>query len=249
MAYSTECLSIGGVRVRLRVLTLAGLIIIAIVIVIPKAVANVPFLLNQQLDNSLTFRVDSNIVTACVQLDGRCAFEITAKRADLPKRLQTVQQKFTQISRDYFQSPASSLDVQIRRASDSQPVIFVNNQELLTVTNQDASLRQTDSLTLAERIAGNLQQNLKRSKRERQPQFLVRSAKVAGGTGLFMVAASWSLVKWRWGKNDNLSQPKRSNLTTMQALAKKLTQQQQQNLKEVKRRLFQLAQVAIWGGD
>jgi moderate conductance mechanosensitive channel len=34
----------------------------------------------------------------------------------------------------------------------------------------------------------------------------------------------------------------------MQLLAKKLTQQQQQNLKEVKRRLFQLAQVVIWGG-
>ncbi len=233
---------------RLRVLTLAGLIIVAIGVVIPKAAASVPFLVNPQLSNYFSARVDSNIVTACVQLDGRCAFEITAKRTELPKRLPIIQQKFTQISRDYLQSTGFDLNVQVRQAPDLQPVIFVNNQELLTVTDQDASLRQTDSSTLAEQIARNLRQKLKLSKKERQPNFLVREAKIAGGTGLLMMLTSWSLIKWRFSKKDNLSQAKRSTPTAMQLLAKKLTQQQQQNLKEVKRRLFQLAQVVIWGG-
>ncbi|MBW4509087.1 MAG: mechanosensitive ion channel family protein [Scytonematopsis contorta HA4267-MV1] len=214
----------------------------------PKAAASVPFLVNPQLSNYFSARVDSNIVTACVQLDGRCAFEITAKRTELPKRLPIIQQKFTQISRDYLQSTGFDLNVQVRQAPDLQPVIFVNNQELLTVTDQDASLRQTDSSTLAEQIARNLRQKLKLSKKERQPNFLVREAKIAGGTGLLMMLTSWSLIKWRFSKKDNLSQAKRSTPTAMQLLAKKLTQQQQQNLKEVKRRLFQLAQVVIWGG-
>jgi moderate conductance mechanosensitive channel len=240
----------GGVKLRLRVLTLAGLISLAILVVMPKAIAQTPFLPKPGANNSLSDRSNTTMVSACVQLDGRCMFEITAQRTELSRRLQSTQQILTQISHNYFQASASDLRVQVQQTKDlkPKPVIVVNNQPLLTITDQDASQQKLDKLTLAGQIARDLQQNLKRAKQERQPKFLVREAKISGVTGLLMLVSSWSLIKWRRRDKTHLPQAMHPTSTAIQALIKKLTQQQQQNLKEVQERLFQLAQVGIWGG-
>jgi moderate conductance mechanosensitive channel len=227
---------------RLRVLTLAGLITLVIWSATPKATAQTPFLPKPQPIPS------SRMVSACVQLDGRCVFEITAPKTELSARLRSTQQNLTQISHNYFQASASDLSVQVRQTKDLKPVVVVNNQTLLTVTDQDASLRQLDSLTLASQIARDLQQNLKRAKQERQPKFLAQEAKISGATGFLMIVGSWGLMKWRRRAKQDISQAIYPTSTAIQALIKKLIQQQQQNLKEVQQRLFQLAQVAIWGG-
>ena len=232
---------------RLRVLTLAGLITLAILVVMPKAIAQTPFLPKPEPKTSLSGS-NTTMVSACVQLDGSCMFEITARRTELPSRLRSTQQILTQISHNYFQASASDLSVQVRQTKDLKPVIVVNNQPLLTITDEDASLQKLDNLTLAGQIARDLQQNLKRAKQERQPKFLIREAKISGATGLLMIVSSWSLIKWRRRDKKHLSQAMHPTSTAIQALIKKLTQQQQQNLKEVQERLFQLAQVAIWGG-
>lgn len=152
----------GGVKLHLRVLTLTGLISLVIWSALPKATAQTPFLPKPEpIPNS-------RMVSACVQLDGRCLFEITAPKTELSARLRSTQQNLIQISHNYFQSSTSDLSVQIRQTKDLKPVVVVNNQTLLTITDQDASYRQLDSLTLASQIARDLQQNLKRAKQERQ---------------------------------------------------------------------------------
>jgi moderate conductance mechanosensitive channel len=226
----------------LRVLTLTGLISLVIWSVVPKATAQTPFLPKPEpIPNS-------RMVSACVQLDGRCLFEITAPKTELSARLRSTQQNLIQISHNYFQSSDLEPSVQIRQTKDSKPVVVVNNQTLLTITDQDAKERQLDSLTLASQIARDLQQNLKRAKQERQPKFLAQEAKISGATGLLMIVGSWGLIKWRRRTKEHKQETNYSTSTAIQALIKKLIQQQQQNLKEVQERLFQLAQVAIWGG-
>jgi moderate conductance mechanosensitive channel len=227
---------------RLRVFTLAGLIGFVIWTVIPKANAEIPFVPKPQPIFT------SRMVSACVQLDGRCLFEITAPKTELSARLRSTQQNLTQISHNYFQASTSDLSVQVRQTKDLKPSVVVNNQTLLTITDQDARDRQLDSLTLASQIARDLQQNLKRAKQERQPKFLAQEAKISGATGFLMIVGSWGLMKWRRRAKEHTSQTMYPTSTAIQALIKKLIQQQQQNLKEVQKRLFQLAQVAIWGG-
>jgi moderate conductance mechanosensitive channel len=237
---------------RLRVLTLAGLITLAILVVMPKALGQNSSA-QPQPTSTVSDSINSKMVSRCVNLDGRCMFKITAPNEKLTNQWKTTQQSLAQISNNYFQAPTSDLNVQqIQHSKDSEAnlntEIIVNNQTLLTITKENISQPQETTITVGKEIARDLEQNLKRARQERQPKFLVREAKIASATGLLMIVSSWGLIEWRRRAKLHFSQVNQPTSTTIQTLIKRLTQQRQQNLKEVQKRLFQLAQVGIWGG-
>jgi moderate conductance mechanosensitive channel len=230
--------------VRLQILALAGSMIIG-AWVIPVG-AQLPSLPQVQPTSSLSSDSENRVVNGWIYLDGRRLFQIAAPRAALPERLEQIQRNLDEISQNYLRSSANQINIQTGTLN-SLPVIYVNNQYLMTVTANDAKLRQLDPSTTANQISQGLQLDLKRASVERQTQFLVQQSGIAATTGLSTIAISWGIYCYsRRSKQKslnflNFSSPTDSVITT------ELRKKQQKNLIEVRKRLFQLAQAGIWG--
>ncbi|MBD1836234.1 mechanosensitive ion channel family protein [Cyanobacteria bacterium FACHB-472] len=187
----------------------------------------------------------SNMVAGCIRLDGRCLFQVAAPKSELPARIQDIQQRLENISNQYLQDDAAKLQVEIAK-QNNLPVIVVNDQPVLTVTQPDANLQGADLDTRAQKLRESLQEGLVRAKQEREPQFITRSSAIAGSLILGMVVVSWSLGRWR--KRSQIRLAASASPPTAHPVTTQLTQQQKGNLQEVQRRLYQLAQCGIWGG-
>ncbi|MEA5602437.1 mechanosensitive ion channel family protein [Nostoc sp. UHCC 0252] len=230
------------------------------VVSVPKATAQVPAL-PQLLPSPTSVSNDANnrLVTGWIYLDGRRLFQIAASRANFPERSEDIQKKLERIAQNYFQSPPNTaVDVNIPKVNQL-PVIYVNGQYLMTVTSEDAKLREVDTWTSANQIAESLQEDLQQAKQERQTQFLIDQGKIAAGIGLVMMLMSLGVYSWQQRSKKDLvhsiaSQPNTGPLNSRispaaaQPIATQLNQQQHRHLQEVKRRLFQLSQAGIWGG-
>jgi len=228
-----------------HILAIAGSMAITVVSM-PKATAQIPFLPQLQLPSSISNESDSRVVSDWVYLDGRRLFQIAATKTNLAERRENIEQNLQEITQNYVRSSATEADIQVRTLN-GLPVIYVNNRYLMTITSQDASLGEGDAFTLAESIKESLKQDLQRARRERQTQFIIDQAKIAGAIALAMMIASWGTTHWqrralRHGVKSNVSSPPVAKQITTQ-----LNQQQHQHLQEVKRRLFQFTQVGIWG--
>ncbi|MDF5729313.1 MAG: mechanosensitive ion channel family protein [Rhizonema sp. PD38] len=236
---------------RSQFLAIAGSIAISVCIV-PKAGAQtpqIPFLPNLQLPNTSSSNDSDNrtISAAWVYLDGRRVFQITGTKANLTERWEHVQVTLDQISQDYLDSNAKEVKVQTR-TSNELPVIYVNNQYLMTVNADDAKLRHVDTSVAAKQITEALQEDLKRTRQERQTSSLIYHGKIAGGTLLLMIVLSWGFYELQQRSKWDSRQLMQRNSATDQPLTTKLRKQQADHLQEAKRRLFQLGQTAIWGG-
>ncbi|MEH2462994.1 mechanosensitive ion channel family protein [Nostoc sp.] len=245
---------------RFQFLAIASSMAIAVVSV-PKATAQIPLLPQLQAPSSVSNDSNNRVVTGWIYLDGRRLFQIAASKANFPERSEDIQKKLLKISQSYINSPTKTeLNVKIRTVNDL-PVIYVNDQYLMTVTSEDAGLREVDIRTSAEQIKESLQEDLQKAKQERQTQSLIDQGKIAAGIGLAMIVMSWGVYTWqRRSKKDLLhpiaSQPPRGPLNSpispavaaAQPIATQLNQRQKQHLQEVKRRLFELTQAGIWGG-
>jgi moderate conductance mechanosensitive channel len=231
--------------VRFKFLGITSAVAIAIVSV-PKATAQIPLLPYLQTPSSVSNDSENKNVSEWIYLDGRPLFRIAGSKKNIFERLQNIQQNLQNISQNYFHSPAQEFKVQIRTVN-GLPVIYINENYLMTVNSEDAKLRQVDRLTLANQITGDLQQYLERAKQERQTSSLIDNGKIAAGIGLGMILLSWGIKRWQRRlsqKAENFIPP---NSKTDQPITTLLNQQQEQHLQEVKKRLFQIAQTGIWG--
>lgn len=192
--------------------------------------------------SSEQMRSDQEVVATWIVLDGRRLFQVAETRSNLSKRVDDIQQRLKSLSQDYFQSNATELQVQIRK-ENNLPVIYVNSEYLFTITGLDAELQAEKPFTLADKLRLSLEQDLRRAKQERQPKFLARSGAIALGMSLATVLTIWLVHCWQW----RLTQRPTMIAPTNDPVTTQLSNQQQKNLKEVRRRLFQLAQSLIWG--
>ncbi|MCW5315851.1 mechanosensitive ion channel [Nostoc sp. KVJ3] len=231
------------------------------VVPMPKATAQIPLLPQLQAPSSVSNDSNDRLVTGWIYLDGRRLFQIAASKANFPERSEDIQKKLQKIGQNYFQSPQkTAVKVEVRKVNEL-PVIYVNGQYLMTVTSEDAGLRQVDISTSANQVAESLQEDLQEAKQERQTQSLINQGKIAAGTGVLMVIISLGLYGWqrRSQKDSDSVNPVASQLprellnspispAANQPITTQLNQQQKNHLQEVKRRLFQLSQAGIWGG-
>ncbi len=186
-------------------------------------------------------RAEQEVVTTWVSLDGRRLFQIAETRSNLAKRVDNIQQRLQNISQNYFHSNSTELQVQIRK-ENNLPVIYVNGEYLFTITGADAKLQAEEPFSLADKVRLSLEQDLRQAKLERQPEFLARSGAIASGVFFSIVLTSWVVRRWQW----RITQ--RPKITpTSDPVTTQLSNQQQKNLQEVRRRLFQLAHSLLWG--
>ncbi len=234
-----------------------GSIILATSVVAPTSAQLPPLPGGLQLPTLEQLSNDSNsnnqVDKAWIRLDGRRLIQIADTQEQLPKRVEDIQQQLQKIAQDYFQSGSSELSVEVLRVRAKQenntnatyPVIYVNNQRLLTVTSLDAKVQGEDDLfRLAQTWRDALKQDLERAKKERQPPFLKGQGVIAGGVFLAMILGSWGIHCWQRRLK---SQPIAASLPTDDSVTTQLTQKKQKNLQEVRQRLFQLTQGIIWG--
>ncbi len=231
------------------------------VVSVPKATAQIPIVIPQlQAPSSVSNDPDNRIVSGWIYLDGRRLFQVAASRTNFPERIENIQQSLQRISQSYFRLDENDeAKVEVREVNEL-PVIYVNGQYLMTITSDDARLRQVDMATSANQIREALQQDLQQAKQERQTQFLIDQGKIAAGIGLAMIVMSLGVYSWQRRSKNDLLNPiayHQNNIGLLnspitpaaaQPIATQLNQQQHRHLQEVKRRLFQLSQAGIWGG-
>ncbi|BAT52782.1 hypothetical protein NOS3756_17230 [Nostoc sp. NIES-3756] len=227
---------------RFHFLAIAGSMAITIVSM-PKATAQIPFLQQLPVPTSTSNQSNNKVVSDWVYLDGRRLFQIAATNNNIAERKENIEQNLQEITHNYVRSSAAEPAVQVRTLN-GLPVIYVNNRYLMTITPQDASQGEGDGFALAESIKESLKQDLQRARQERQTQFFIDQAKIAGAIALTMLITSWGVTGWqRRSLKSDFSPALETNQITTQ-----LNQQQQRHLREVKRRLFQFTQIGIWGG-
>ncbi len=210
----------------------------------------IPFLPNLQ-PPSLRIN-DSDSRVGWVYLDGRRLFQIAAPKANLTERLQNTRRNLNQISQDYFQRPNAPLDVRF----DPEPIpentksvkILVNEQYLVTLNEDDARLRRVSLKSAAEEIEQTLERDLRRAKQERETQFLIQQGKIAAGAVLVMIVLSGSVYYFQRRFGKCYVKPPTPTSPAAKPITAQLSQQEYQHITEVKKRLFQLTQSAIWGG-
>ncbi|WP_051151152.1 mechanosensitive ion channel family protein [Mastigocladopsis repens] len=213
----------------------------------PPVRAQIPFLPTVQTSTNGSSESDTRDVSRWVYLDGRGLFQVAAPRANISERLQQIERNLAEISQGYFQDPNAKLDIQVNDSGPS-PIISINGLYLMTVTSQDANLRQAPPSGAANLIVQTLEDELEQARQERRPQYLIRQGVIAGTTGIGMIVLSWGVYSWQRRSKRHLLQPIPPTTPEVQPITTQLTKQEHQHFREVKRRLSQLAQVTIWGG-
>ncbi|WP_407893641.1 mechanosensitive ion channel family protein [Scytonema sp. NUACC26] len=208
--------------------------------------AQIPFLPLVQSPTTQTTESDTRVVSRWVALDGRSLFQVAAPRANISERLEQINQNLDTISKNYFQ--ASTDDLKVEVAIENQlPFIRVNGRYLMTITQQDANLRQVEPKEAATRISQLLEEHLREGKEERTSKSLIRQSGIASVMGVAMLLVSLGLNQWQ-KRSSRLTQQLASTPSIDKPITTQLKHQQNRDMHEVRRRLFQLAQAGLWGG-
>ncbi|WP_416235686.1 mechanosensitive ion channel family protein [Nodularia sp. UHCC 0506] len=212
----------------------------------PKASAQIPILPFLQSPNGVSTDADSRIVSGWIYLDGYQVFQVAATRSNFTERSRNIQQNLNLIHQNYLRLSEPEIKVETRTLN-GLPVIYVNNQYLMTVTSEDAKLRKEEPATSAIQITEQLKRSLQRSTRERTIGILTRQAKVAGGTALLIIVMSGGIYYFQRRSKQNSTHPILPISDNAQQLTTQLNKQQDKDIQEVKKRLFQITQSGIWG--
>ena len=234
-------------RYRFIIIALCSLLII-VGIDAKVGMAQIPFLPQVQPPSLDIKDLESRVVSSWVYLDGRRLFQIAAPRGSINERLRDINRKIAEISQNYLESSDKELDVQVR-TQNGLPVIYVNDQYLLTVTQEDAKLRQVQPQILARNLKQEIQDSLERAMLERQPKFIINQSKIAVAIGGGMILMSWGV--WRLSqrsKRNFMLKPPTSDIRVAKPITTQLSHQQNRHILEVKRRIFQITQAVIWTG-
>ena len=203
---------------------------------------------NLPTSNPLNQNSDDQIASTCVRLDGRCTLEIAAQKSALSERREEIQDNLSSIFRAYLQEE-SEIKVEIEE-ENRLPVIYVNGERLLTVTEQDAQiLGRAEPMLAALTLKRRITRGLELARQERQPDSLLRQGGIAVGTAVAMLLASLLISRLERHLKKSKGQLETASTESQpRAISTQLLQGQQWNLREIQHRLLQLVQVGIWGG-
>ncbi|MCJ2542035.1 mechanosensitive ion channel family protein [Thermostichus vulcanus] len=224
----------------------------------------------EELRQALSLPASSPIQTGAVTLDGRRLFLVTAPQGD-PGSTPPVSQRIRSIEQTLRRLAAMPLDLDtlevsvVIDAQTNQPVVQVNGQYLLTVTSLDAQLQGTQAIDWAEQVADIVEQALRTSQQERQPQFLRRQGLIALG----ILLAVWGTGRLCQRERRRLTQQRdalQAEYSAIQAEMQERLQEEQQpgvdpilmeqqaqrkrqeSYLELQIRLLRLVQVGVWIG-
>jgi len=208
-----------------------------------------PFLPKISLE---TFKLNQNstevLVSGCVRLDGLCVFEILDQKANLAQRIKFTEERLKDISRSYFKSTSSDLNV-AREERGTQETIYVTAGDrkvpVLTMNNQDAVRRGVYLEHESEQVASQIETGMRRAKQQRQAPFLIHQGKM--GVCIFLLMLMASLANSHWLRQAQRFKTQIAEHST-ETISLQLDLKKKINLQEVQLRLLQFLQFTIWSG-
>jgi moderate conductance mechanosensitive channel len=228
--------------------------------------------INRLLPAQWTITPDA-IATAPIYLDGRTVFQVSApavaNQSPAEERAREIQQRLNDFARQQ-QSTPPTVTAEVDEPSNL-PVIEVNDQLLMTVTELDAQLSgHANPLDHANILVENLQTAFERYQTERQPAYWQKQAKIA--FGLWAAALLLQLVARRIGRRLKRRQVRLTSTQTQlkqtgsgqnpvveapaargfdtffDQIKARLDNRQKRKINETERGLLWLFQIALWIG-
>ena len=202
-----------------------------------------------------------------VYLDGRPLFLVTVPLPRgqeqpaaplLSQRIRSIQRNLNQILEDGVDPEDPNVEIRIDPGTES-PVIYVDDQYLMTVTGLDAEAQRMNPQTWAWVVRRRVQEALITYYQERQVSFLLRQALIAGGIVMGVLMTSWLLGCWegwilarRESCESQLASPRESGSQAV-ALAEPDPADRQRAHRQVvwldmHHRLIQVGRLLLWGG-
>jgi len=199
---------------------------------------------------SSVFNQSSNkVASGCVRIDGRCVIEITATPSDLSDRISEVEQRLNEILPYYLQN--ESAQVKVRQQTEGQLIdlyVVVEEREtrLLTVTSEDATLKAMTIEQRAEQISRAVVEGLQMARRERKRSFFMVQLQ-KGAIAIFLLIAATIFLYYleRQSRKQKASLHAAVN-NNSQAISTQISQNQRQQLAEIKHRGLQIARFGTW---
>lgn len=214
--------------------------------------AQLPFFTTFDRNSVEWFRSSNNVISGCIRLDGRCIVEVAANQSDLSARIAEIEQRLNDISRYYFQNESARVDVR-QEASGELVDIYVAVEQreirLLSVTSQDASMKAMSIQQRAVQVAREIEQGLQRAKQERKSSFLIAQAQKSAIALLFLLGATillYYLEKRARRQKESLHST--FDGSSEQAISTQLSENQKQQLAEIKYRGLQITRFGLWLG-
>ncbi|MGL5835414.1 MAG: mechanosensitive ion channel family protein, partial [Waterburya sp.] len=219
-------------------------------------------LLNQVQSESLN--------SACIRLDGRCLFKLSATNPELlSDRISEIQERFGEATANYLAHRERQAKVIIKQNGNLQDLYLTvvktsplpqdqtcpegncpaeRTERLFTVTNVDAEANDVDVSVRARQLKFAIEQGLETAIKERSPQYLRQQIVIGLSIVLVMGLSNSPLHRrvrvLRRSTRKLAPTAKLKNLS----ISDQLVQRQKWNLTEIKFRLLQLLQVLLWCG-
>ena len=201
-------------------------------------------LLRQEQDNTLN--------SACIRLDGRCLFKLSATDPEiLSDRIYEIQQRFNQVTADYVaqDNPQGQVIVQANgNLKDLYLVVAEKKERLFTVTNPDAKANDVGIPIRTQQLQETIEQGLATSVYEHSSLYRRKHIIIAVVTIALVWLGNFPLSlgvrRLRVLTRKLAPSPSLKSLSIVEQLARR----QRWNLAEIQYRLLQLLQVAAWCG-
>jgi small conductance mechanosensitive channel len=231
---------------------LTGLVaILTIVMTFHRSVeAQLPFLPEFSGDPSVFLNQSSNkVASGCVRFDGRCIIEIAASPSGLSDRISEVEQRLNDIAPYYIHQESAEVEVRQKKAGqliDLYVVVEQRQNRLLTVTSQDAGLRAMSIEERADEMSRAIVEGLQTAKQERTRSFIITQVQ-KGAIAIFVVIGLTMALYYleRQSREQKAALHAAVN-NNSQAISTQITQNQRQQLAEIKHRGLQIARFGLW---
>jgi moderate conductance mechanosensitive channel len=242
--------------------------------VLPLRAAELPLVqdigIYSSLSRVLNQAQDESLNSACIRLDGRCLFKLSATNQELlSDRISEIQNRFGEATQDYLADSNGQAKVIVKPNGNLQDLYLIlsnspkplspktcpdgnctteSSERLFTITSIDAEANDVSVLVRTQQLKFAIEQGLKTARIERSPQYL-RQQIVIGLFILLVIGLSNSPLNRRVGilrRSARKLAPtaKLKNLS----ISDQLVQRQKWNLTEIKYRLLQLVQFLLWCG-
>ena len=224
--------------------------------VLPVTAAQLPFVqdiaIYSPISRLLSQVQEESVNSACIRLDGRCLFKLSATDPELlSDRIGEIQKRFAQVSADYLSSPDSQPKVSVKPNGNLQDLYITvgdRSERLFTVTTIDAEANDVGVPVRTRQLEFAIEQGLETASKERSPQHIRRQIVI----GLFIFLCIWLINFPLDRKVRVLRRSARKLAPTAQLknlpISDQLDQRQKWNLTEIQYRLMQLVQVLLWSG-
>ena len=221
--------------------------------VLPLTATQLPFIQDIAIYSRLLRQVqEKSLNSACIRLDGRCLFKLSATDPDLlADRIQIIQERFAKVTVDYLSQPDSNTEVTVKPNGNLQDLYLSvgdRAERLFTVTNVDARANDVGVSVRTRELKLTIESGLKTAKKERSSQHLRRQ--IVMGLSIFtsMWLSSFPLYrKIRLFRKSARKLAPTANLKTL-PVKEQLARRQKWNLTEMQFRLLQLIQLLVWCG-